>query len=244
MPKAPDSEIPFYSSSDEMRSRPFERGGRESVRTTDPLRAAHEFLFRGNTGGAGDTSSGLNEEEPVRRSGPWLIPIVAGCVILGAIIGYTVSSINHEKVRIVETNPGKIITTSQASDVYGTVIGTDVRVRRFPNLDAEITARANDGDRLKVRGEAISGWYPVEIPAYGETGYVFGAYIETENNKVLIARSNILIRTMPELSSPAIELIPNGSKVMAIPQHDNWYKTYLPDGRSGYINVNNEGRES
>lgn len=234
MPQAPDSEIPFYSSSDDMRSRPFERADRESVRTNDPLRAAHEFLFRSGTGGSGETSSVPHEAEPARKTGPWLIPVVVGCVIVGAIMGYTVSSINQEKLRPLETTPGKIITT-RASEMYGSVVGTDVRVRRYPNLDAEIITRVNSGDRLKITGTDTNGWYPVEIPPSGEQCYVFGAYLATERNEVLTVQSSISMRSMPDFTSPVIELIPYGSKVMAIPYKDNWYKTYLPDGRAGYI---------
>jgi len=235
MPQAPDSEIPFYSSSDEMRSRPFERAERESARTNDPLRAAHEFLFRGSAGGSSETPSESHEVEPARKSGTWLIPVVVGSIILGVIIGYTASSVNKEQVSPVEMTPGKIIPTTQTSEMYGAVVGTDVRVRRYPNLDAEIITRVNSGDRLKVSGTDTNGWYPVEIPPSGERGYIFGAYLTTERNEVLTVQSTVSMRSMPDFTSPVIELIPYGSKVMAIPQRDNWYKTYLPDGRSGYI---------
>ena len=69
MPQSPDSEIPIYSSSDEMRSRPFERAERESARTNDPLRAAHEFLFRGSAGGSSETPSESHEVERVKAAG-------------------------------------------------------------------------------------------------------------------------------------------------------------------------------
>src|SRR3989304_5130585 len=238
MPQSPDSEIPIYSSSDEMRSRPFERAERESARTNDPLRAAHEFLFRGSAGGSSETPSESHEVEPARKSGTWLIPVVVGSIILGVIIGYTASSVNKEQVSPVEMTPGKIIPTTQTSEMYGAVVGADVRVRRSPNLDAEIITRVNSGDRLKVIGTDTNGWYPVEIPSYGERSYVFGAYLATDGNKVLNLESNISMMSMPDFSSPIIETIPYGSKVMAIPYRDNWYKTYLPDGRAGYINVN------
>lgn len=235
MPQSPDSEIPIYSSSDEMRSRPFERAQRESTRTNDPLRAAHEFLFRGSTGGLGETASMPHEVEPARKSGTWFIPVVVGSIILGVIIGYTASSVNKEKTSSVEMTPGKILTTTQASEIYGTVVGTDVRVRRYPNLDAEIITRVNSGDRLKITGTDTNGWYPVEVSSSGERGYVFGAYLATGHNEVLMVQSTTSLRSMPDFTSPVIELIPYGSKVMAIPQNDNWYKTYLPDGRTGYI---------
>ena len=235
MPQEPDSEIPFYSSSDEMRSRPFERADRESVRTNDPLRAAHEFLFRGGTGEAVGEPAVPSEKKAARKATPWLIPLVAGCIAVGTVIGYMASSTNKEDLHPLEMTPGKIITTTQAREMYGTVVGTDVRVRRYPNLDAEIITRVNSGDRLKVSGTDTNGWYPVEIPPSGERGYVFGAYLATERNEVLTALSTVSMRSMPDFTSTVIELIPYGSKVMAIPQRDNWYKTYLPDGRSGYI---------
>ena len=236
MPQAPDSEIPFYSSSDEMRSRPFERADRESSRMNDPLRAAHEFLFRGRTGEAVGEPSVPREEKAARKSTPWLIPLVVGCIAVGIVLGYMASSTNKDGVvNPLEMTPGKIITTTQVPEMYGSVVGTDVRVRRYPNLDAEIITRVNSGDRLKVSGTDTNGWYPVEIPASWERGYVFGAYLTTERNEVLTVQSTVSMRSMPDFTSPVIELIPYGSKVMAIPQRDNWYKTYLPDGRSGYI---------
>src|SRR3989304_3932464 len=98
MPQAPDSEIPFYSSVDEMRSRPFERADREFVRTNDPLRAAHEFLFRGGTGEAVGEPSVLREEKSARKSTPWLIPLVVGCIAVGTVLGYIASSTKMDGV--------------------------------------------------------------------------------------------------------------------------------------------------
>src|SRR3990172_4750770 len=117
MPQAPDSEIPFYSSSDEMRSRPFERADRESVRTNDPLRAAHEFLFRGGTGEAVGEASVPREEKAARKSTPWLIPLVVGCIAVGIVLGYMASSTIKEDVNPLEMTPGKMITTTQAGEM-------------------------------------------------------------------------------------------------------------------------------
>lgn len=236
MPQSPDSEIPFYSSSsDKMRSRPFEGMDQESG-VNDPLRAAHEFLFRGGTGGSGDAPAAPSEGESMRKARPWLIPLVLGCLAMGTFMGYMASSAGRGKAVPEETTAGKIITTTQASETYGTVIGTDVRIRKYPSLDAEIISKVNDGERLKVTGTATSGWYPVEFPPYGERGYVFGAYLATTDGSVaFITQSTMSMRSMSDFSSPEIELIPYGTRVIAIPHRDNWYKTYLPDGRSGYI---------
>ncbi len=59
------------------------------------------------------------------------------------------------------------------------VIGDIVRIRKEPNLDAEIIAKARQNETLKVIGFE-NGWYQVALPDQ-TTGYVFGAYAWPRN---------------------------------------------------------------
>ncbi|MBA2278041.1 MAG: SH3 domain-containing protein, partial [Chloroflexia bacterium] len=63
------------------------------------------------------------------------------------------------------------------------VTETEVNLRAEPTTDGDIVATLDRGDRLVITGEPVPGdgyrWYPVEVDATGETGFIVQEFIAT-----------------------------------------------------------------
>ncbi len=119
----------------------------------------------------------------------------------------------------------------QIDPFTGKIVGTKVRLRLNPSLDAPIIKELTPGDLWIVTGE-VDEFYAVE-PKEGTKGYVFRTYILDG----VIEGTNVNLRLKPDTQSPVITQLSQGDSVTGnvCQENQKWFEIDLPKNVRFYI---------
>jgi uncharacterized protein YgiM (DUF1202 family)/endonuclease/exonuclease/phosphatase family metal-dependent hydrolase len=132
----------------------------------------------------------------------------------------------------------------------GTIIGTEVALRKGPSADSDLLCRLNQGTYVQiVKTNVDAQWHQVQYN--GQTGYVNRMYICLDSSldgyaqinyvgTIANCSSDVNVRSGPSTDSEIIGVVNKGSELTILPQDtyvEGWYMVEY-QGQNAYISAN------
>ncbi|MCQ6281951.1 N-acetylmuramoyl-L-alanine amidase [Bacillus sp. EB600] len=124
---------------------------------------------------------------------------------------------------------------ANASSTQGTVIATDLNVRKAADSSSKIIGLAHKEDTFEII-QTQNGWDQILL-SNNQTGWVNDAYIITaEDTEAIVVAPVLNIREEPGLSSQVVGQLKSGEKITIHEEQGEWAKIVSPSGVSGWVN--------
>ncbi len=121
--------------------------------------------------------------------------------------------------------------TTQFNSFTGKIIGSKVRMRTQPSLEAHVVSETRNGQLFAVTGED-NDYYAIR-PKKGMKGYVFRTFVL----EGVVEGEHVNVRLYPDTEAPIVAQLNTGDKIDAVVSDVNnkWLEIDLPESSHFYI---------